>query len=249
MNGANARGLGRRSTRAGVTNSMSIAKRSSTKELLIDVAEQLFGRLGIDGVSLREIAAAADQANSSVVQYHFTDKPGLVGAILEDRVSRIETLRRERLETMKSQGRDDPRELLQTLWAPILSIRDPHGVHTFCRFLLQVMLQSHIDQHPVHKLYSAFSKGDTAAGDNLAHVVKATRMLRAHYDHLSAPELNRRMSSLSMMFLATVVEHDNARIIGKPAAQAEFDLDPILDMALGALSSVSTPSRSRRTTR
>jgi hypothetical protein len=44
------------------------------------------------------------------------------------------------------------------------------------------------------------------------------------------------MSALSMMFLATVVEHDNARMSDKKATPAEFDVDPILDMAVGALS-------------
>jgi hypothetical protein len=38
------------------------------------------------------------------------------------------------------------------------------------------------------------------------------------------------------MFLATVVEHDNAKLRGKRAASAEFDLEPVLDMAIGALS-------------
>jgi hypothetical protein len=39
-----------------------------------------------------------------------------------------------------------------------------------------------------------------------------------------------------MMFLVTVVEHDNARLGGKLTGPAEFDLEPILDMAMGALS-------------
>jgi AcrR family transcriptional regulator len=209
-------------------------KRPSTKELLMDTAEQLFGRLGVDGVSLREIGAAGGQANSNAVQYHFKDKAGLVSAILQDRVGRIETLRRERLEAMKAEGQDEPRALLQALWLPILSIRDAQGVHTFCRFLLQVMLQSQVEQHPVHKLYSAEGKRGSASGD-LTYVVKATRMLRAHYDHLPQAVLNRRLSSLSMMFLATVVEHDNAKLSGKIDARAEFQTDFILDMALGAL--------------
>lgn len=235
MKVARAHGPGRRAKRASVTTALPVAKRVSTKELLIDTAEQLFGRLGIEGVSLREIAVATGQGNSNVVQYHFKDKAGLVAAILEDRVGRIESLRREQLEAMQAHGRDDSRELLRVLWAPILTIRDAHGVHTFCRFLLHVMLQSYVDQHPVHKLYSASGKRNPDAGKDLTCVLKATRMLRAHYDHLSETVLNRRMASLSMMFLATVVEHDNARLGGKPAAP-HLDLELILDMAVGALS-------------
>jgi AcrR family transcriptional regulator len=236
MGGATGRGLGRRSARLAAAVSLPVPKKVTTKDLLIDTAEQLFGRLGVDGVSLREIASAAGQANSNVVQYHFKDKAGLVGAILDDRVGRIEELRRERLESMKAEGRDDPRELLSALWLPILSVRDSAGVHTFCRFLLQVMLQSHIDQHPVRKLYSSAGGRDGKKEASLPYVLKATRLLRAHFDHLPESVLNRRMSSLSMMFLATVVEHDNAKLSGKLPASSEFDAEPILDMALGALS-------------
>jgi len=60
-------------------------------------------------------------------------------------------------------------------------------------------------------------------------------MLRKHYDHLPQATLNRRLLSLSMMFLATVVEHDNSSLFAKHAV-SEFDAEPILDMALGALS-------------
>jgi AcrR family transcriptional regulator len=59
-------------------------KKLSTKSLLIDTGEKLFGQHGFDGISLREIAVAAGQANSNVVQYHFTNKNGLIMAISED---------------------------------------------------------------------------------------------------------------------------------------------------------------------
>jgi AcrR family transcriptional regulator len=234
MSKAAVRSLGRRSPRVATKVELPAIRRPSTKELLMDTAEQLFGRLGVDGVSLREISVAGRQANTNAVQYHFKDKSGLIAAILEDRVGRIEALRRDHLEAMDAAGRNDARMLLRALWIPILSIRDADGVHTFCRFLLQVMLQARVEQHPVHKLYSADNR-TRGSGANLTYVAKATRMLRAHYDHLPQAILNTRLSSLSMMFLATVVEHDNAKLSGKLDSRSEFQPDLLVDMALGAL--------------
>jgi AcrR family transcriptional regulator len=234
MSESASRGLGRRAVRVTAVAAPPLVRKISTKELLIDTAEQLFGQLGIDGVSLREIAAAAGQSNSNVVQYHFKDKSGLVSAILEDRVSQIDALRGEQLDALKASKKDTPRELLKIIWLPMMTIRNADGVHTFCRFLLQYLLQQHIARHPVGRFLGAASKQE--AGKSVANIVKASRQLRAHYDHLPQATLYRRMSALSMMFLATVVEHDNARMSDKKATPAEFDVDPILDMAVGALS-------------
>ena len=39
-------------------------------------AERLFAMNGVEGVSLREIQAAAGQSNSSVITYHFGSQAG-----------------------------------------------------------------------------------------------------------------------------------------------------------------------------
>jgi TetR/AcrR family transcriptional regulator, regulator of cefoperazone and chloramphenicol sensitivity len=232
------RSIGRRGARTAVVPAQSVPKRVPTKELLIETAERLFGQLGIDGVSLREVAAAAGQSNNNVVQYHFKDKAGLVGAILEDRVSRVEALRRECLDALPGAQGYTPLELLRVLWLPILSVRDVNGWHTFGRFLLQYMLQPEIAPHPVRKLYRIRREAEVKSGPDLAYVAKAMRLLRLHYRHLPPLVLKRRVAALSLMFLASVVEHDNARLTPKTAVAVpgEFDPAPILEMALGALS-------------
>ncbi len=53
MNGAKTRGLGRRSTRLGEAAPPLTPKKPSTKELLIETGERLFGQHGFDGISLR----------------------------------------------------------------------------------------------------------------------------------------------------------------------------------------------------
>jgi AcrR family transcriptional regulator len=202
---------------------------------LITTGEFLFGRHGIDGISLREIAAAAGQANSHVVQYHFKDKTGFVSAILEDRVTRVEALRAQCLQRLTA-AMQTPREVLKIQWLPTMAIKDADGNHTFCRFLLQYMLHPNVAQHPIAKLYAGADWPQTNMGKDRSSLVKAMRLLRVHYDHLPRAIFIRRLSALSMTFLASVVQHDNARLLGRRGVPSEFDLDPIVDMALGALS-------------
>ena len=47
------------------------------------MAEQLFGRVGVSNVSMRQIRLAAGQGNAAAVQYHFGDRDGTVRAITE----------------------------------------------------------------------------------------------------------------------------------------------------------------------
>jgi AcrR family transcriptional regulator len=210
-------------------------KRPPTKELLIATAESLFGRHGIDGISLREIAAAAGQGNSTVVQYHFKDKYGLVSAILEDRVLRMEALRSQWLQRLTA-AEKTPRECLKILWLPTTAIRDAEGNHTFCRFLLQYMLQPTVVQHPIARFYAGSNSEETNASRDPSSLAQAHRLLRGYCEHLPRATFAQRLSALSVMFLASVVQHDKARQPGRDDASSEFDSDPILDMALGALS-------------
>lgn len=218
--------------------SASATRRASTKELLIETGERLFGQHGFEGISLREIAAAAGQSNSNVVQYHFKDKSGLVRAILEERVQYLEALRSEMLAGLQENGRHQARDLLGVLWRPSMTFRAVDGSHTFCRFLLQYMIQPHIAQHPLARLYDVQTKS-AVRGKDLSCLVKATRLLRSLYAKLPEPVLNQRLSALSMMFLATVVEHDNAKAQRKDGAPTEFNIEPILDMSIAALSAPS----------
>lgn len=226
---------GRRSSRLNKAP-LSVPKRLSTKELLIEVGEMLFGRHGFDSISLREIAAAAEQANRAVVQYHFKDKPGLIGAILDDRTKRTDSFRLVLLENLRKSSPHYARDLLKVIWLPAIEIRGADGSHSFCQFLLQLMLQPRNFEHPLYKFYNAHDAADEdAAGLDLSCTVKATLLLRAHFNKLPPLIFKRRMQALNLMFLATVVEHDNLRWLNKDGALSDFDIEPILDISIGAL--------------
>lgn len=64
-----------------------------TRERLIDAAVELYGDRSIDDVSLREISVAAGQRNPNALQYHFSDRDGLLQAIVDKHATEIGNLR------------------------------------------------------------------------------------------------------------------------------------------------------------
>jgi AcrR family transcriptional regulator len=66
---------------------------------LMQAAERLIAERGIDGVSVRDITAAAD-TNSASIHYHFQSKEGLVHALIEDRAARMRERRTAHLQAL-----------------------------------------------------------------------------------------------------------------------------------------------------
>ena len=95
----------------------------STKEQIVLAAERLFAERGYEGVSLREIGAAAGSGNNSAVQYHFGSKEQLVVAIFENRLTYI----------------DDRRAIL-------IAQLEPHDIRTWVEcYVLPLLEQGEID--------------------------------------------------------------------------------------------------------
>ena len=73
---------------------------SDTKERILDAAERLFGRHGIEQSSLRAITAEAG-VNLAAVNYHFQSKEVLARAVFARRIGPVN---RRRLEMLESNG-------------------------------------------------------------------------------------------------------------------------------------------------
>ncbi len=87
---------------------------------MIEVAERLFAERGVNGVSLREIGAAAGQRNTAAARYHFGTKQGLVDAIFEHRMTPINARRMAMLEQFDRAGRGlDLRALTEAFVLPL----------------------------------------------------------------------------------------------------------------------------------
>lgn len=95
-----------------------------TRERLISAAEMLFAEHGINAVSLREVNRAAGAKNAVAVQYHFTDRPGLVRAISMKHHPAIDERRHAMLDEYEAQGASDIRQLASALVRPLASKLD-----------------------------------------------------------------------------------------------------------------------------
>jgi AcrR family transcriptional regulator len=215
-------------------NSPAKAAALSTKALLIEAGERLFGERGFDGATLREITAAAGQSNSNVVQYHFGDKAGLIRAILADRVARIEHVRAMQLAVLDDARAPDPKQVLKVVWISLMSIKDPNGGHPFCRFMLQYLLHPRLTRHPMASIYM-FPFGPDDGDGGMTSIKKAAQLLFSAFADVPKDLVMKRLSALVTMFLASVVEYDNARRLEEAGASEPYDIDPILDMAVAAL--------------
>jgi AcrR family transcriptional regulator len=113
--------------------------RSDTREELIRSAERLFASRGIDGVSLREITRAAGQRNTSALQYHFGDRPGLLQAVIDKHRADTEPRRHALLDQCEAVGTAELRSLAAALVLPLAAkLADPDGGRPYLQINCEV---------------------------------------------------------------------------------------------------------------
>ncbi len=101
---------------------------ADTRKDLIAAGEALLAERGVSGVSLREIARAAQQRNASALQYHFGGRAGLVEAILTAHTPDIEARLGALLDLYESRAGGDLHDLAETLVRPLAAkLADPSG--------------------------------------------------------------------------------------------------------------------------
>lgn len=120
---------------------------------LMLAAEELFGRRGIEEVSLREIAAAAGHANNSAVQYHFGSKENLVQAVFEMRMPALDAARARYLAEARAAGPLTLRSLLAALLMPVLGEFDDHALENFALFMTRLAHRA-TNEHPFFRAAS-----------------------------------------------------------------------------------------------
>ncbi len=77
----------------------------SSRERILDAAEQLFSEQGISGTSLRALTRAAD-VNLASVHYYFGSKEALLDAVIDRRAKPVNAQRLFALESLRSSGED-----------------------------------------------------------------------------------------------------------------------------------------------
>lgn len=84
----------------------SLDEVSATASSLMDTAERLFARDGIENVSIRQIVMASGHGNLSGAHYHFGSRETLIRKVLERRMVVVDAMRHEALDRLVQQGRD-----------------------------------------------------------------------------------------------------------------------------------------------
>lgn len=201
----------------------------SAREALLDSAERLLAENGIEGASLRQIAAESGQANNSVVQYHFGDKTGLLREIIQRRVAGFEPRRQAMLNAARDQGHlSDVRTLLEILFLPIAELVDGRGRHVYARFMMQFMSSFRYQvgtEHPGWEPDSAATRAALALAETLPF--------------LGGAELRTRINCVGGMFFNALIERDNAA--GRADLEAEnLFLDDLFAMMTAAITIPTT---------
>lgn len=96
----------------------------ATRTRLLDAAERLFAEHGLDGVSVRDIAAAA-HVDVAMINYHFGSKLGLFRAVFHRRGDALNAMRLQALGSAlpSSRGRPDLEKVIYALAAPNIYLR------------------------------------------------------------------------------------------------------------------------------
>lgn len=166
------------------------------KTRLILAGEQLFAKNGINGASMREIATKAGQGNHAAVQYHFGSRDGLVRAIFDYRMDQMEVARGAMLHHARTNGcLKDARTILEIILLPQLDLQDADGNHSYASFLSQYLLQSRSPE------FGNFS------GSEPPNLTEALRLMRERVDYLPPYVAQRRLISVSLMFLNILMRH------------------------------------------
>ncbi len=204
------------------------ARGDQTRNHLLDVAEQMFGERGVNGVSLREIRLASGARNTAAIQFHFGDREGLVHALTARHMPRIAELQQELYDAMVREGRDeDARSLVEVLVRPIADyLRLGESERAWVKIMGDLGAAPELE-----------------AGD-MAQIAPEPALLvsRRLYDRL-ATSVPPEVALERMVVLAQFAVHlcaDRARLEDSPAesrAHAPTDLfvENLIDMVNGAL--------------
>jgi AcrR family transcriptional regulator len=165
---------------------------SAGARAIIAASERLFGQHGLDGVSLRQIVAAAGQVNSSAVQHHFGSKRGLIQAVYEMRTPRIEAARQAKLNSMQPGGTVE--DILAALLTPVIEVLSKAERLLYARFMMRLLPLSDAEHPYFHCL------------EMCAPSVEIVRRMLASFPGLAADIVTTRMRMAVSVFLQGICD-------------------------------------------
>lgn len=201
------------------------APRPDGRTRLLDAAELLLDKAGIDGTTGSAIVAAAGHKNAAAVNYHFGNLDHLIGAVLARRVEELNTFRHARLDELEANGSVEPRAAFVAMVEPLAVLLDSIEGRRYLRLLNQAA------NHP--RFHTQASWGFATS------VERGAAHLSPLVGHLEPARQQHRAGNVLGLVLFSLAEQ--ARVVDNPAqdlpvlATGVF-VDDLADASLGALS-------------
>ncbi|MBE0614836.1 MAG: TetR/AcrR family transcriptional regulator [Burkholderiales bacterium] len=230
----------------------SRARSTLVRSRLIDVAERLFAEHGIDSVSFNQIARAANQRNSTVIQYHFGSKTGLLQAIAERRMQAVNERRLELLSRVDGSDRlADLERVAEAMVLPFAEHLSHEGGSYFVRFV------AHLYSDPRMEMFELI-KGKHDSGMH-----EAGRLAREIMAEMPGEAVRHRLAVVTTMIFFAFADREKLRAAGKHIGVARLHtahfVNDLIAMIVGALNApygerkptdkdVSSPSTNQAST-
>jgi AcrR family transcriptional regulator len=195
---------------------VTVSTAISGRDRILTTAERLIAEQGA-AASLREIAAAAGQKNTSAVHYHFGSRDALIEAIVVLRQESLETERLALLAEHEAAGRTDLRALVEALITPMFTAPYADGATHYARFLEKVRDHASLST-------SAWLDRDWPASKLI--VGRISQALSA----LPAAQRLLRLRAMSTTMFALVADVERARDAGLSHLTAQDVTDLVLGM-------------------
>ncbi|MFQ6330929.1 TetR/AcrR family transcriptional regulator [Nocardia sp. CWNU-33] len=113
---------------------------ATTRQAMIDSAEQLIAERGLSALTLKEVQIAAGQSNRSAAKYHFGSRDGLLDAVIGARMSPVNECRERLLAELDAHGSPPSiRQAVEILVRPIAAETLGRKGSRYARFLSQAM--------------------------------------------------------------------------------------------------------------
>lgn len=201
-----------------------------TRTKILDSAERLIAAKGLDGVSLRQINAAAG-VSPSVLHYHFGGRDELIAALLERRFPLLDARRGAMLDELKQSGRPATlRELLEVTLLPLAQFA-LSGSKAEQRFV-KVLARLHLERNSVYEkvALSQAAGGRIEILDGLARV----------YPQCAPKQLETKMGMAISVMFSTLAELEHPphvwqkQLAIQPLERSAI-IDALLDFMMGGI--------------
>lgn len=122
---------------------LALKTQSPSAGRLKNAAQRLFASRGIDGVTVRDIAAAAGQKNPAAIGYHFGSKDALIRELIIDGAKIIDARRNAGLDALEADdGPISIAQIVDILVYPSVNLAADGETDTYNRFL-RMLVMSH----------------------------------------------------------------------------------------------------------